>query len=104
MCRFEFGKLRVQVLVFDAEAVTHVDATGVAALEDLERLLARDGITLLLARMKGPLEARLEGTSFGASMGQDRRFPTVRAAVEYCVAQGSASGAAPGAAPPERGG
>jgi SulP family sulfate permease len=95
---------QVNWLVFDAEAMNHLDATGVEALEDIERLLARDDITLLLARMKGPLEARLEGTSFGASMGQDRRFPTVRAAVEYCVAQGSASGAAPGAAPPERGG
>jgi MFS superfamily sulfate permease-like transporter len=95
---------QVNWLVFDAEAVTHVDATGVEALEDLERLLARDGITLLLARMKGPLEARLEGTSFGATMSQERRFPTVRAAVEYCVAHSSASGAAPGAAPPERGG
>jgi sulfate permease, SulP family len=82
---------RVSWLVFDAEAVTHVDATGVEALEDLERLLARDGITLLLARMKGPLEARLEGTSFGATMSQERRFPTVRAAVEYCVAQDSSS-------------
>jgi SulP family sulfate permease len=95
---------RVGWLVFDAEAVTHVDATGVQALEDLERLLARDGITLLLARMKGPLEARLEGTSFGATMSQERRFPTVRAAVEYCVSRSSASGAAPEAAPPQRGG
>jgi len=93
---------QVSWLVFDAEAVTHVDATGVEALEDLERLLARDGITLLLTRMKGPLEARLEGTSFGATIGQERRFPTVRAAVEYCVAQSSRSGAAPSAAPPGR--
>jgi sulfate permease, SulP family len=93
---------QVSWLVFDAEAVTHVDATGVEALEDLERLLARDGITLLLARMKSPLEARLEGTSFGATMSEERRFPTVRAAVEYCVAQGSAS--APKTAPPGRGG
>jgi SulP family sulfate permease len=78
---------RVSWLVFDADAMTHVDATGVEALQDLDRLLERDGITLLLARMKGPLEARLEGTSFGASMGPDRRFPTVRAAVESCVAE-----------------
>ena len=84
--------------------MTHVDATGVEALDDLERLLARDGITLLLARMKGPLEARLEGTTFGATMGAERRFPTVRAAVEYCVAHSSASGAAPSVAPPESGG
>ncbi len=92
----------VRWLVFDAEAVTHVDATGVEALDDLERLLARDGITMLLARMKGPLEARLEGTSFGATMGQERRFPTVRAAVEYCVAQSSASGSGPVSRPSGR--
>jgi MFS superfamily sulfate permease-like transporter len=82
-------------LVFDAEAVTHVDATGVEALEDIDRLLARDDITLLLARMKGVLEARIEGTNLAASIGDDRRFPTVRAAVEYCVAH-----QAPGAPPP----
>jgi sulfate permease, SulP family len=76
----------VSWLIFDADAMTHVDATGVEALQDIDRLLECDGITLLLARMKGPLEARLDGTSFGASMGQERRWPTVRAAVEYCVA------------------
>ena len=76
----------VSWLVFDAEAMTHVDATGVEALQDLDRLLEQDGITLLFARMKGVLEARIEGTKLDGSLGQDRRFPTVRAAVEYCVA------------------
>jgi MFS superfamily sulfate permease-like transporter len=77
---------RVHWLVFDAEAMAHVDATGLEALQDIERALAHDGVTLLLARMKGALEARLTGTGLGASIGQDRRFPTVRAAVEYCIA------------------
>lgn len=77
---------RVRWLVFDAEAMTHVDATGLEALQDIERALAHDGVTLLLARMKGVLEARLTGTGLGASIGQDRRFPTVGAAVEYCIA------------------
>ena len=77
---------RVHWLVFDAEAMAHVDATGLEALQDIERALARDGVTLLLARMKGALEARLTGTGLGASIGQERRFPTVRAAVEYCIA------------------
>jgi MFS superfamily sulfate permease-like transporter len=72
---------RVNWVVFDAEAMTHVDATGLEALQDIERALARDGITLLLARMKGVLEQRLEGTGLGASVSGDRRFPTVRAAV-----------------------
>lgn len=66
--------------------MAHVDATGLEALQDIERALAHDGVTLLLARMKGALEARLTGTGLGASIGQDRRFPTVRAAVEYCIA------------------
>jgi len=79
---------RVHWLVFDAEGMSHVDATGLEALQDLERALAHDGITLLLARMKGVLEARLQGTGLGASIGPDRRFPTVRAAVEYCVTHG----------------
>jgi len=77
---------RVSWLVFDAEAMIHVDATGVEALQDLDRLLEQDGITLVFARMKGVLEARIEGTKLDGSLGQDRRFPTVRAAVEYCVA------------------
>ena len=77
---------RVHWLVFDAEAMARVDATGLEALQDIERALAHDGVTLLLARMKGALEARLTGTGLGASIGQDRRFPTVRAAVEYCIA------------------
>ena len=61
----------------------------IVPLLDIERLLARDGITLLLARMKDGLEARLESTGLGATIGPDRRFPTVRAAVEYCVAHGA---------------
>ena len=74
----------VRWLVFDAEAVTHVDATGLEALVDIERSLTRDGVTLVVARIKGVVEARLEGTGLGASIPADRRFPTVRAAVEYC--------------------
>jgi sulfate permease, SulP family len=76
----------VRWLVFDAEAMSHVDATGLEALQDIERTLSREGTTLLLARLKGVLEARLEGSGLGASIGPEHRFPTVRAAVEYCVA------------------
>jgi high affinity sulfate transporter 1 len=68
-------------LVFDAEAVTHVDATGLAALEDLVDALRKDGIELSVARAKTPLTARL--AEFGLS-----GIPvhaTVRAAVEAAV-------------------
>jgi sulfate permease, SulP family len=68
-------------LVFDAEAVTHVDATGLAALEDLVDALRKDGIELSVARAKTPLTARL--AEFGLSGVP--LHPTVRAAVEAAV-------------------
>ena len=68
-------------LVFDAEAVTHVDATGLAALEDLVDELYKEGIELSLARAKNVLTARLAGTE----LARVPRHPTVRAAVEAAV-------------------
>jgi SulP family sulfate permease len=70
-----------RALVFDAEAVTHVDATGLTALEDLVEALGKDGTVLSLARVKAPLRARLaEGGLAGIAI-----HPTVRAAVEAAV-------------------
>jgi SulP family sulfate permease len=52
-------------VVFDAEAVTHVVATGLAALEDLVDRLRKEGIELPVARAKTALTARL--AEFGLS-------------------------------------
>ena len=73
-------------LVFDGEAMAHVDATGLETLVALERGLAREGVTLLLARMHLALERRLEGTGLDEAVPTERRFPTVRAAVDHAVA------------------
>jgi sulfate permease, SulP family len=67
-----------RMLVFDAEAVTHVDATGLAALEDLVEALRNDGTELSLARVKAPLRARLAESG----LSEIPIHPTVRAAVE----------------------
>ena len=68
-------------VVFDAEAVTYVDATGLAALEDLADRLGKEDIELSLARAKTPLTARLtEGP-----LSEIPLHPTVRAAVEVAV-------------------
>ena len=70
-----------RAVVFDAEAVTHVDATGLAALADLVDRLREEGIELSVARAKTPLTARLtEGGLSGIPL-----HPTVRAAVEAAV-------------------
>jgi sulfate permease, SulP family len=68
-------------VVFDAEAVTHVDATGLAAVDDLVDQLRKEGIELSVARAKTPLTARL--AEFGPS--GIPLHPTVRAAVKAAV-------------------
>jgi sulfate permease, SulP family len=70
-----------RAVVFDAEAVTHVDATGLAALEDLVGALRKEGIELSMARAKTPLTARLAETGLSGIPVH----PTVRAAVEAAV-------------------
>jgi SulP family sulfate permease len=70
--------MRTHAVVFDAEAVSHVDDTGLAALEDLVGALRKEAIELSVARAKTPLTARL----IGGGLAGIPLYPTVRAAVE----------------------
>lgn len=72
-------------IVFDAEGVTDIDATGLGSLAELEATLARDGITMVVARMKPHVRAQLAAEGLDESIGEDHFFPTVRAAVAWCV-------------------
>jgi sulfate permease, SulP family len=75
----------VSCLVFDAEAVTHVDTTGLAALTDLRDALARENVELVVARAKTPLRQRLAEAGFDVPL-----YPTVREAVEACAPKATA--------------
>ena len=79
-------------LVLDAEGMTHVDSAGLDALGDLQDDLQRDEVTLRVARMKSPVQDRLEDAGIAERIGRDHFHPTVRAAV------GAATDRAPGAA------
>jgi SulP family sulfate permease len=70
----------VRCLVFDAEAVTHVDTTGLAALSDLRDALRREQVELVVARAKTPLLRRLGEAGFDVPF-----HPTVREAVDACA-------------------
>jgi high affinity sulfate transporter 1 len=69
-------------LVLDAEAVTHVDSTGTDALVDLTNDLRRDGIALVLARLRTAMQEQLEAAGVLEAVGSGRIYPTVRAAVD----------------------
>jgi SulP family sulfate permease len=76
----------VQWLVFDAEALTHVDATGVDTLTELIRSLQQQEITFVFARLKGPMRQDLQEAGVLGLVGEDRLYPTVRAAVQAASA------------------
>ncbi|HEY3187214.1 MAG TPA: SulP family inorganic anion transporter, partial [Solirubrobacteraceae bacterium] len=67
-------------LVFDAEGVNHIDVAGLDALRELKTGLARDGVTLVVARAKSPLEERLGEAGLALPL-----YPTVSAAVASCA-------------------
>jgi sulfate permease, SulP family len=75
----------VSWLVFDAEAVTHADSTGLEALEEITRGLRDDGITLAVARLRTRMEESFELAGLTETIGREHFYPTVRAAVEAFV-------------------
>ena len=75
----------VSWLVFDAEAVTHADATGLDALERLTKELRGDGITLVVARLRTRMNEEFDLAGLTATIGRERFYPTVRAAVDACA-------------------
>jgi sulfate permease, SulP family len=76
----------VKWLVFDAEVVTHVDSTGLEALAQLTKDLRGEGITLVVARLRTRMEEQFELASVTETIGRERFYPSVRAAVEACTA------------------
>ena len=76
----------VRWLVFDAEALSHVDATGADALERIYYSLREEGITLTLARLKGPMRHELRDAGVLDLVGEDHLYATVRAAVQAASA------------------
>ena len=73
-------------LVFDAQFVTDVDASGAEALEQLCKQLAERGVTFVVARLADPTKARFDATGLTDLIGQEHFYPTVEAAVRACVA------------------
>jgi sulfate permease, SulP family len=76
-----------QWLVLDAEAIGHIDTTGMEALTQLIEELRDDGVTLVVARMRSRLEAQLDDAEHDGR----QFYPTVQAAVNACVRAGAGS-------------
>ncbi|MGN8245927.1 SulP family inorganic anion transporter [Cellulomonas soli] len=74
----------VHQVIVAAEPLTGVDTTAIDELVELDDHLARHGVDLVFAEMKGPVKDRLIRYGVGARFGPDHFFPTVHSAVrEY---------------------
>jgi anti-anti-sigma regulatory factor len=73
-------------VVFDAEGMSHIDAAGLAALEELSDSFSGEGIGLAFARLKQPMREGLSATKLDEPIGA-HSHPTVRAAVDACALQ-----------------
>jgi sulfate permease, SulP family len=74
----------VSWLVFDAESVSHVDATGLEVLDALTKDLEREQIALVVACLRTHMFAEFEQVGLSGTIGPSRFYPTVEAAVEAC--------------------
>ena len=82
---------RTHAVVLDAEGLTHVDTTGIHALQEISTSLEADGITFAVARLKAPVQAATDRGRYLAGAV----YPTVRAAVEACARENARGGDVP---------
>jgi MFS superfamily sulfate permease-like transporter len=72
----------IRYVVLAAEPITGVDSTAADELVQLDDALARAGIELVIAELKGPVRDDLERRGLGDRFGPERFAPTVGAAVD----------------------
>jgi high affinity sulfate transporter 1 len=78
----------IRWLVFDAEALNHIDATGVRTLTELIEALREESITFVFARLHSQMSGELKEAGVLDLIGEDHDYPTVHAAVNDAPAQG----------------
>ncbi|HEX4872982.1 MAG TPA: SulP family inorganic anion transporter [Nevskiaceae bacterium] len=69
-------------LVLIASSIGHLDSSGLDLLERLDEDLARAGLTLHLAEVRGPVMDALAGTELWQRLGEGRRHTSAEAAVQ----------------------
>jgi MFS superfamily sulfate permease-like transporter len=74
--------IAVSWLVFDAEAVTHADSTGLEAFTALAKDLRHEGITLVVARLRTRMHEQFQHAGITETIGTGNFYPSVHAAVD----------------------
>lgn len=72
----------VHWLVLDADAISHIDSTGLGTLVRVAGDLKSEGIGLAIARLQTRMTEELEAGGVVDAVGSDHFYPTVREAVD----------------------
>ena len=72
-------------IVFDAEGVPDIDASGIEALELLIAQLQRSDIAFAVARLKTPLQVLFDRSGLTTTIGHENFHPNVEGAVQACA-------------------
>lgn len=79
-------------VVFDAQGMADIDASGVEALHEIVGSLRRSEVVLVIARLNGYLTENFDRTGLTEAIGARHFFSTVSAAVKWCTDQAREDG------------
>ncbi len=79
--RLLYAPQRPEAVILDASSVNYLDATALETLTDIVRQFAENGVTLLLANVKGPVRDVLKTSGLYDRIGGKRFFFSVADAV-----------------------
>jgi MFS superfamily sulfate permease-like transporter len=75
----------VRLFIFDMEAISVIDITGLEALEEVRSELASKGIGFVVARAKAELRQNLARAGSWDRIGAENFHPSVRSAVQFAL-------------------
>jgi MFS superfamily sulfate permease-like transporter len=75
----------VRLFIFDMEAISVIDITGLDALEEVRSELASKGMSFVVARAKAELREHLVRAGSGDRIGAKNFHPSVRSAVQFAL-------------------
>jgi high affinity sulfate transporter 1 len=75
----------VRLFIFDMEAISVIDITGLESLEEVRSELASKGISFVVARAKAELREHLVRAGSWERIGGENFHPSVRSAVQFAL-------------------
>lgn len=85
----------LRCVILDAEAVSNIDTTALAMLEQLHNDLKKQNAQFWLARVSAPVREMFERGGLTELIGAEHIYPSVRAAVDEYVAHFAPGGTTP---------